>query len=285
MVLLRKILNLCLSKQGHPRQLERLTFRTSEALLAQAVILLLLLATVEQGSADELSFMVDSSGNRLGATLELGDQAMPGEIFVDSRGDVGFIDCGGTHIALDLAKVRKNSQNCSHHRSEWSGSIFKHVTVVKNAIEEPSGQISTVTTPLKFHKFDPACMTGTCQKTFEDCAACEPIDPTDPTGCLGNPACETILNGIVDRRPNDANGLPPDLSNSHFLLLDQGGDFRPLSQAIPGALDLGGGNERAPAALQAPAPVIVAPTPAGSDGGGLGGGGLSGGFQGSSGAQ
>ncbi|WP_156938279.1 hypothetical protein [Mesorhizobium sp. WSM3626] len=217
-------------------------FVTIRALLFIMSFLLAATLAPAFGSELGLSYIVDSDGNRIGATLQNADGLLLGEIFVDSEGNVGFIDCGKTHVIFDLAKIQRTSRNCKFAESKWSGSIYRHIVDVKKPIELQPGQLSIVVGHLKFPKVDFNCASAACRRTVDNCVACEPIDPTDPTGCLLNPACDQVLNRMADFAPDYTvrpSILGPEISNSYLLLLNSSGAFQPLSQngatALPSA--------------------------------------------------
>ncbi|PDS69638.1 hypothetical protein [Rhizobium phaseoli] len=165
--------------------------------LVFTLVLLLPIATACMADGLQLSYLVDSDGKRVGAALTRDGKAVAGEIFVDSNGTVGFIDCDRKLISVDLTNVAKTSANCVLAPAKWSRSIYSQL-LQKRPLELPDGRTVELDRPLNIFGEPKICAGSDCgQPAFSNCALCEPVDPTDPTWCAGNPACQTLPDSAL----------------------------------------------------------------------------------------
>lgn len=102
------------------------------------ILLIPWLATAVMAANDlKLSYVVDANGKRVDAAMTRDGKATTGEIFVDSNGTVGFIDCDRKLISVDLTNVVKTDKNCSLMSSSLSKSHRDQIHVWRPRTGDP----------------------------------------------------------------------------------------------------------------------------------------------------
>jgi uncharacterized membrane protein YgcG len=187
-------------------------------------------AALAQSNID-LSYLIDGQGKRLGATVETGNgTSRLGELFVDARGNVGFIDCGRARIDFDLVKVSRAKANCTMQPAQWTAGLYSQLRSNNAKVELPDGLLGALPTKPRLPLPPTGCSAGDCDLAAGlPCVICEPVDPDDPWWCLVSPACmpaqpDQWILPVEDFAPEKVE-LVPEMANAPDLSFMLNGEF------------------------------------------------------------
>jgi hypothetical protein len=171
-------------------------------------------------SGPNLSYIVDDAGRRIGASIMTADGgALSGEVFVDSRGNVGLIDCERRHIAFELAEVHPAQENCRREKVAWD-DLYRELLATKGKIEFPDQRLGYLQVPVRLG-IPAGCDRPSCAsvETGVPCIVCgvltargyaPPVqsDPDDVWSCLMQGECRS-LKRMVAKAAGKGSDKPP----------------------------------------------------------------------------